>query len=219
MAADNIPFKLPGQKVTYHATGAVTSKRFLKVSGNRTGGGYAGIGTDLENVYQCAHAGAGEAAIGVSLRDVASTKLGTLITSGIVAVEAGGSITAGNAVMADASAKAVAHTAGNIPLGIALTGATVGQDAEVLLVTGFPGLTALSAGSPQTHLTFSAVAGTANTTLEALPNPTDTPATADALRDDLVATLLPPLRNNLADLSTAVNAILSALETAGVITT
>lgn len=64
-------------------------------------------------------------------------------------------------------------------------------------------------------LTLTALAGTANTTLEALPDPTDTPASADALRDDIVATLLPPLRNNIADVATQVNAIRTALRNAG----
>jgi len=53
-------------------------------------------------------------------------------------------------------------------------------------------------------------AGTANTTLEAIPNPTDAPATADALRDDIVATVLGPIRNNFADLAAAVNALRGA---------
>lgn len=44
-------------------------------------------------------------------------------------------------------------------------------------------------------------AGTANTTIEAMPNPTDAPATADILRDDLVAVLLPTIRNNFADVA------------------
>lgn len=61
-----------------------------------------------------------------------------------------------------------------------------------------------------TALTFTAVAGTANTTLEAIPDPADTPASADALRDDIVANLLPPLRNNLADLATAINTLIGA---------
>ena len=60
-------------------------------------------------------------------------------------------------------------------------------------------------------------AGTANDTIEAIPNPTDTPATADALRDDLVAVLIPALRNNLADLTAKVNAITAALCGAGII--
>jgi hypothetical protein len=38
-------------------------------------------------------------------------------------------------------------------------------------------------------------AGTASRTWAALPDPTDTPASADALRDDLVANVLPVLRN------------------------
>jgi hypothetical protein len=61
--------------------------------------------------------------------------------------------------------------------------------------------------------------GTANDTMTAIANPTDSPATADALRDDLVAVLIPALNNNLADLQTKVNAILAALRTAGVIAT
>jgi len=58
--------------------------------------------------------------------------------------------------------------------------------------------------------------GTANNTLQALPDPADTPATADALRDDLVANLIPALRNNYADLAAKVNAILTALQGAGI---
>jgi hypothetical protein len=66
-------------------------------------------------------------------------------------------------------------------------------------------------------LTFSAVAGTANDTLEALADPTDTPASADALRDDLVANLLPKVRNNFADLASKVNEIRTALVRAGIL--
>jgi hypothetical protein len=49
--------------------------------------------------------------------------------------------------------------------------------------------------------------GTITTTLAALPNPADAPATADALRDDLVANLIPVLRNALATLTDQVNKI------------
>lgn len=59
--------------------------------------------------------------------------------------------------------------------------------------------------------------GTANSTLEAVPDPADAPATADALRDDLVANALPALRNNLADLGGKVNSILSVLRSYGFI--
>ncbi len=84
-------------------------------------------------------------------------------------------------------------------------------DVRVLIV---PTVAPAVAAAP-TALTFTAVAGTANTTLEALANPTDTPGTADALRDDLVAVFIPALRNNIADLATAVNAIRTALVNAG----
>lgn len=59
-------------------------------------------------------------------------------------------------------------------------------------------------------------AGTANNTLEALPNPADAPATADALRDDLVANLIPALRNNYADLAEKCNALRTALRNHGI---
>lgn len=49
--------------------------------------------------------------------------------------------------------------------------------------------------------------GTADGTLGALPDPNDSPSTADDLREDLVATLLPALRNNFADLAAKVNAL------------
>lgn len=57
--------------------------------------------------------------------------------------------------------------------------------------------------------------GAADSTLQAIPNPTDSPATADALRDDIVANVLPAIRNDLADLAAKVNEIRAALVTLG----
>lgn len=54
--------------------------------------------------------------------------------------------------------------------------------------------------------------GTANNTIAAIPNPADTPASADALRDDLVANTIPALKDAIADLAAKVNAIISALK-------
>jgi hypothetical protein len=48
-------------------------------------------------------------------------------------------------------------------------------------------------------------AGTVGTTLAALPNPADTPATADALRDDIVLNVLPVIRNWVASLADQIN--------------
>lgn len=57
--------------------------------------------------------------------------------------------------------------------------------------------------------------GTPGSTISALTDPADTPATADALRDDLVANIIPELRNNLASLTAQVNAIRTALQNLG----
>jgi hypothetical protein len=59
--------------------------------------------------------------------------------------------------------------------------------------------------------------GTANDTLQAIPDPADAPASADALRDDLVANALPAIRNDLADLAAKVNAIRTALANLGLV--
>lgn len=53
--------------------------------------------------------------------------------------------------------------------------------------------------------------GTANDAMTAIAAPTDTPASADALRDDIAAVMVPAINNNFADLQAKVNAILAAL--------
>lgn len=77
------------------------------------------------------------------------------------------------------------------------------------LQTSITDVTAFTAGA----LTDNS-AGTANDTLQAMPDPTDSPADVDALRDDLVATLLPAVRNNVADLAAKVNALITFCESA-----
>lgn len=61
--------------------------------------------------------------------------------------------------------------------------------------------------------------GTANNTVQALTDPADTPATADVLRDDLVANLIPELRNNFADLTAKVNKALQVIRNIGMMAT
>lgn len=61
--------------------------------------------------------------------------------------------------------------------------------------------------------------GTASDALNALPDPADMPLTADVLRDDLVANLIPQLRNDFASLGARVNSILNVLRTHGLIAT
>lgn len=61
--------------------------------------------------------------------------------------------------------------------------------------------------------------GTVSSTLAALPDPANTPADADALRDDIVANLLPPLRNAVASLSAKQNLVLATLRTNNLVAT
>lgn len=61
--------------------------------------------------------------------------------------------------------------------------------------------------------------GTANDTLTALPTLTDSPASADALRDDLTTNWAPAINNNIADIQTKLNALIVKLEFAGVLAT
>lgn len=58
--------------------------------------------------------------------------------------------------------------------------------------------------------------GTANDTLVVMPTLTDSPASQDALRDDLHTNWKAALDNNFADVQTKINAIISALEAAGI---
>lgn len=78
----------------------------------------------------------------------------------------------------------------------------------------FFGATPVAQQSDIVALTDSS-AGTANNTIEAMANPTDSPATADALRDDIVANLLPAIRNNFADVAAKINSIRTALRNLG----
>lgn len=132
-ANECLPYKEPGSAITFKATAAVTGKRFVAVSGNRTGG--PGLSTDLANVYQCAHSGAGGAAVGVSKYDTANGALGGAIRGGIVPVEAGAAIAAGASVQSDATGRAITWdgTLASKRLGVCMNGAAGGADAEIAL--------------------------------------------------------------------------------------
>lgn len=58
------------------------------------------------------------------------------------------------------------------------------------------------------------IAGTVNNALDAIPDPADAPATADALRDDLVANTLPEIRDALSTLAARINDIRDMLSAA-----
>lgn len=58
------------------------------------------------------------------------------------------------------------------------------------------------------------IAGAVNNALDAIPDPADAPATADALRDDLVANTLPEIRDALSTLAARINDIRDMLSEA-----
>jgi hypothetical protein len=117
--------------ITVQAGAAITGKRFVHVTADRTGG--PALSTDLKNVPIVQHANA-DHALGVSAYDIASGALGGIIgTPGrIVPVTAGGTIAAGAAVQSDATGQAITLAAG-VKLGVCLSGATSGNDAQIKL--------------------------------------------------------------------------------------
>lgn len=66
-------------------------------------------------------------------------------------------------------------------------------------------------------LTDNSGGAAADGTIGVVTMPVDTPATADALRDDLVANALPEITAAIKELSTKQNAVIAALQTAGIL--
>ena len=123
MANDNAGVYEPGRDITGHCSAAVTGKRFLKISGNRSDGNIA-----------VAHADAAGRVCGVSAYDAAINKKVTVKrgNSRVVFVTAGGNIAAFAEVEVAAGGTAVTKAAG-IAVGYAITAATNGADAEISL--------------------------------------------------------------------------------------
>jgi|SRR6187431_351122 len=132
MANDCIPYRKPGEDIPFHASAAVTGKRFVKISGNRQSG--PGLSATAEGSnYQMAQAVAGDRAAGVAAWDVPINGKGNCIQQGIVPVTSGAAIAAGAEVQSDANGKAITLAAGK-SLGICMTGVGGADlDAEIQL--------------------------------------------------------------------------------------
>lgn len=129
-------YDIPGLDISLPAASDLSSSQFLAVKINSSG--------------QIALAGAGDAAVGVLQDTPASGQVGSVRLSGVTRMVCGGTVTAGDLVAADASAKAKTavksstNTAdagasadaliGSNVLGVALDSGTVGQVIPVALL-------------------------------------------------------------------------------------
>src|SRR4051812_14984479 len=106
----NVRVYEPGRDVTAQATAAVTAKRFVAISGNRTAGGNLSV----------APAAAAGRAFGVAKHDAAVGELVSVARGGVVRVTAAGAVAAGGAVQIGAGGTATTLAAG-VAVGYAVT--------------------------------------------------------------------------------------------------
>lgn len=145
MANDCIPFFESADRITGQASGVISGKRFIKISGNKTSSlvpsGSAQVGASDPSEggnYQFAQCVLNDMAIGVSTWDAAIGEKVGAIREGIVPIAAGSTITFGQLVGSDANGMAIPATAAVRVLGVAMTGsgtvAVAGdRDVETLL--------------------------------------------------------------------------------------
>jgi hypothetical protein len=118
----NVRVYEPGRDITAVASAAVTGKRFVAISGNRTAAGSLSV----------AHAAAAGRVLGVAAHDAAIGQLVRVCRGGVVKVTAEGAIAAHAAVQVGANGQALTLAAG-IAVGYCLTAAAAGADAEIAL--------------------------------------------------------------------------------------
>lgn len=123
MANENIDVYNPGTDLTGRATAAVTGKRFLAITGNRSNGNIA-----------VAHATAAGRVCGVSKYDAPSGAVVGVARGKdrVTYVTAAGAIAAFAEVEVGAAGQAVTKTSG-VAVGYAVTAATSGSDAQISL--------------------------------------------------------------------------------------
>lgn len=82
-------------------------------------------------------------------------------------------------------------------------------------------LTGLGLGTPAAAIAdlVASGSGTANNNLQAMQTLADSPATADALRDEIVLLMNPQINNNFEDIRVKLNAILQVMRDKGLIAT
>lgn len=144
LANDVQPFYEPGGFPTCFATTAISGKRFVTISGNRTSG--PGLVADADPMTEALLAGvyrvkqcdaSGQWAVGVAKTDALINKpVGVIAKPGIILpVLAGAAIAFGIEVMSDAQGRAIPFVAGGgaVAVGRAMTAAADATDAEIKL--------------------------------------------------------------------------------------
>lgn len=124
MTNENVGVYEPGRDITGRATAAVTGKRFLKISGNRTANGNIAV----------APADAAGRVCGVSKYDAASGDIVGVArgNSRVTYVTADGALAAFDEVEVGTAGKAKKFASG-VAVGYALSAAADGADAEISL--------------------------------------------------------------------------------------
>lgn len=120
-----IPLYEPGKRITIVADGAISGRRAVKVNASK-GQGFPGANL---HVIQAVAANRPD---GIALWDLALNEVGGMIRDGVVPVDAGATVTAGQEVEIDATGRVITLAAGK-SIGKAWTDATVGNPCYVAL--------------------------------------------------------------------------------------
>ncbi len=203
-------YEIPGFSFTLPAGADLTSSLFRGVTTNSSG--------------KVVAPGAGQAIIGVINNKPDTNEAATIVHSGIAQVEAGAAITLssnGTPVKVDSSGRVVPQSTSGVCVGWALEAASgSGIIISVLLAPGASAPLSTTVVGDQNAITAltDSTSATANNTVENVPAATAAVTDTTAASLTSVNTALTALENNDADLTAKVNAILSALVAAGVLT-
>lgn len=120
-----IPLYEPGKRITIVADGAISGRRCVKVNASK-GQGFPGANL---HVIQAV---AGDRPDGVAIWDLVLNEVGAMIRDGVLPIDAGATVTAGQEVQVDATGRVITLAAGK-SIGKAWTDATVGNPCYVAL--------------------------------------------------------------------------------------
>jgi hypothetical protein len=126
-----VPLYEPGKRITIIADGTCNGRRLVKTNASK---GQSFPGANLHVIQITA---SGDRPDGVALWDILVTETGGMIRDGVVPIDAGASVTAGQQLMADTTGRVIPWTSAaseaNFRVGKAWTDATVGNPCYVAL--------------------------------------------------------------------------------------